>query len=145
MTIEEVKDWLNRAYKIEIIIRKDKEELEKLKSLINSGMGIDYSKPSVQTSKKNEAPFEKSIDKITEYAEEFEENLKKQLEVKREIRNVIDKLDNVLEKNVLVLRHCYFLEWVDIALEMNYSRSQCFRIYNQSIKNIKAILKDETQ
>lgn len=145
MTIEEVKAWLNRAYKIEIIIRRDKEELEKLKSLINSGMGIDYSKPSVQTSKKNEAPFEKSIDKIVEYAEEFEKNVKKQLEVKREIRKVIDKLDNVLERNILILRHCYFLEWVEIALEMNYSRAQCFRIYNQSIKNIKSILKDETQ
>lgn len=144
LTDRDIKNWLNRAYNIEIIIRRDKEELEKLKSLINTGMGIDYSKPSVQTSKKNEAPFEKSIDKITEYTEEFEENFKKQLEIKREIRNVINKLDNVLERNILILRHCYFLEWVEIALEMNYSRSQCFKIYNQSIKNIKSILKDET-
>lgn len=137
LTDRDIKNWLNRAYRIEIIIRRDKEELEKLKALINTGMGIDYSKPSVQTSKKNEAPFEKSIDKITEYTEEFEENFKKQLEVKREIRKVIDKLDDVLERNVLILRHCYFLKWVDIALELNYSKRQCFNIYNQAIKSIK--------
>lgn len=140
LTDRDIKNWLNRAYNIEIIIRRDKEELEKLKSLINTGMGIDYSKPSVQTSKKNEAPFEKSIDKITEYAEEFEENFKKQLEIKREIRNVINNLDDVFERNVLILRHCYFLQWVDIALELNYSKRQCFNIYNQAIKSIKKYL-----
>ena len=137
LTDRDIKNWLNRAYNIEIIIRRDQEELEKLKALINTGMGIDYSKPSVQTSKKNEAPFEKSIDKIAEYAEEFEENFKKQLEVKREIRKAINKLDDVFERNVLILRHCYFLQWVDIALELNYSKRQCFNIYNQAIKNIK--------
>ena len=140
LTDRDIKNWLNRAYNIEIIIRRDQEELEKLKALINTGMGIDYSKPSVQTSKKNEAAFEKSIDKIAEYAEEFEENFKKQLEVKREIRKAINKLDDVLERNILILRHCYFLEWVEIALEMNYSKRQCFNIYNQAIKNIKKYL-----
>lgn len=57
MTFEECKRWLNRAYKIEKLIKYDKEEIERLENLINTGMGIDYLKDRVQTSLSNEAPF----------------------------------------------------------------------------------------
>lgn len=136
----DVKNWLNRAYKLEPIIKKDKEELDKMKSLIETGFGIDYEKPNVQTSPKSQAPFENRVDRLVEYTEEFEEKLKEQIEIKREIRDKIDKLDDVFERNVLNLRHCYFMQWVDIALELSYSKRQCFRLYNQAIKSIKEYL-----
>ena len=145
MTDNEVKKWLNRAYKIEPIIKQDIEEIKKMNDLIDSGFGIDYEKPLVQSSVKNEAPFERRIERLADYTEKVNKRIKEQVKIKDEIRSTIEKLDDFFERSILILRHCYYLRWIDIEIELNYSKAQCFRIYNQAIKNIKKHIKDDTQ
>lgn len=142
MTEKEVKEWLNRAYRIDEEIEREKKEYIRLDDVKNSVGGSNLDKPNVQTSAPKSANFEDRVIRLDEIQQSIKERIVEKEEIKEEIRKTINKLDDVLERNILILRHCYFLEWVDIALEMNYSRAQCFRIYNQSIKNIKKILKN---
>lgn len=142
LTEKEVKQWLNRAYENERIINKDKEELKKLNDLIDTGFGIDYQKPNIQSSPKNEAFFENNVIKLIEARKSLEEIILKQYKIKNEIRRAIEKLDDPFERNVLILRHVYFTPWLKIEEDMCYSRSQCFKIYNKALKNIKKIVKN---
>ena len=55
-------------------------------------------------------------------------------------------LDDHYQRKVIILRHLNFLNWYDIQEQMGYSRAECFRRYNQAIKNIIDIVnKDDTQ
>lgn len=134
--MKNVKKRLNRAYKIEKLIKYDKEEIERLESLINTGMGIDYLKDRVQTSSSNEAPFERKILEVVEIKNRYKQRVLHQEIIKNEIREAIESLDDNVQKEILILRHIKFLDWAEISNIVNYSSRQCFNIYVKSLKNL---------
>lgn len=147
MTIDEVKKWLNRAYRIDEEIEREKKEYIRIDALKDSVSGVDTSKPNVQTSAPKSANFENRVIKLDEIQQSIKERIIRKEEVKEEIAKTIDMLDDHYQRKVIILRHFNYLDWYEIEYEMSYSRMQCFRIYNQAIKNIKKIIlsKDVTQ
>lgn len=144
MTFEECKRWLNRAYKIEKLIKYDKEEIERLENLINTGMGIDYLKDRVQTSLSNEAPFERKILEVVEIKNRYKQRVLHQEIIKNEIREAIESLDDNVQKEILILRHIKFLDWAEISNIVNYSSRQCLRLYYKAISNLSKKIIDNT-
>lgn len=134
--MKNVKKRLNRAYKIEKLIKYDKEEIERLESLINTGMGIDYLKDRVQTTSSNEAPFERKILEIVEIKNRYKQRVLHQEIIKNEIREAIESLDDNVQKEILILRHIKFLDWAEISNIVNYSSRQCLRLYYKAISNL---------
>ena len=146
MTIDEVKKWLNRAYQIDKDIQREKEEYIRLDDVKNSVSGVDTSKPNVQSSAPKSAAFEDRIIRLEEIKNSINDRIVEKEEIKEEITKTINILDDHYQRKVIILRHFNYLNWYEIEFEMSYSRKQCFRIYNQAIKNIKNILdKNVTQ
>lgn len=146
MTLDEVKKWLNRAYKIDEEIEREKEEYCRLDEVKDSVSSVDISKPNVQTSTPKCAGYEDKVIRLDEIKESINDRIVEKEEIKEEIIKTINMLDDHYQRKVIILRHFSYLDWYKIELEMNYSRKQCFRIYNQAIKNIRDILnKDDTQ
>lgn len=146
MTEKEVKIWLNRAYKIDEEIERERKEYIRLDEVKESVSGIDTSKPNVQSSSPKSAGFEDRIIRLDEIQQSINDRIVDKEEIKEEITKIINMLDDHYQRKVIILRHFNFLKWHDIEEQMNYSRAECFRRYNQAIKNIKNILnKDDTQ
>ena len=146
MTIEEVKEWLNRAYRIDEEIEREKKEYIRLDDVKNSVGGSNLDKPNVQTSAPKSANFENRVIRLDEIQQSIKERIIRKEEVKEEITKTINMLDDYYQRKVIILRHFNYLDWYKIELEMSYSRKQCFRIYNQAIRNIKDMMdKDDTQ
>ena len=147
MTEKEVKIWLNRAYKIDEDIERERKEIQRLDEVKESVSGIDTSKPNVQSSSPKSAGFENRVIRIDEIQQSIKDRIVEKEEIKEEITKTINMLDDHYQRKVIILRHLNYLDWYEIEYEMNYSRMQCFRIYNQAIKNIRTIIlsKDVTQ
>lgn len=146
MTEKEVKIWLNRAYRIDDEIDRELKEIARLEDVIESVSGISYEKPNVQSSSAKSAGFEDRVVKLQEIKDRVSDRIVEKEEIKEEIIKTINMLDDHYQRKVIILRHFNFLKWHDIEEQMNYSRAECFRRYNQAIKNIKNILnKDDTQ
>lgn len=146
MTIEEVKEWLNRAYRIDEEIEREKKEYIRLDDVKDSVGGSNLDKPNVQTSAPKSANFEDRVIRLVEIQQSIKDRIVEKEEIKEEITKTVNMLEDHFQRKVIILRHFNYLDWYKIELEMNYSRKQCFRIYNQAIRNIKDILgKDDTQ
>ncbi len=63
-------------------------------------------------------------------------------EVKKEIENVIDKLEDETLKKLLKLRYLEFRKWRYIGEVLNYSEQHIHRLHNQALKEITKALKD---
>ena len=147
MTEKEVKEWLNKAYNIDKEIEEERKEIQRLDEVKESVSGVDTTKPNVQSSSPKSAGFENRVIRIDEIQQSIKDRIVEKEEIKEEITKTINMLDDHYQRKVIILRHLNYLDWYEIEYEMNYSRMQCFRIYNQAIKNIRTIIlsKDVTQ
>lgn len=140
MTEKEVKDWLNKAYNIDEEIERERKEYIRLDEVKESVSGIDTSKPNVQTSTPKNAGFEDRIIRLDEIQQSIKDRIVEKEEIKEEITKTINMLDDHYQRKIVILRHLNYLDWYEIGYEMGYSRMQCFRIYNQAIRNIRTIM-----
>lgn len=137
MTEKETKDWLNRAYCLEHIVSKDKKEVERIRSLIGTGLGIDYEKTKVQTSTKPDAPYTKTILMLTDIKSKYEDRLIELFTIKNQIREKIEKIDDNMIKAILISRHLHYMKWIDIYLDLHISRSKCFELYKKGLEELR--------
>ena len=86
------KEYLHQAYRLDHKINSDIEELQRLRE-----MSFSISSPQlgdrVQTSRNTEAPFVKCIFKIQEMEEKIDAEIDLFVDLKKEIRSVIEKVE----------------------------------------------------
>ena len=86
MTEKEVKEWLNRAYKIDEDIEEERKEIQRLDEVKESVSGIDTTKPNVQSSSPKSAGFENRVIRI----DEIQQSIKDRIVEKEEILRVCE-------------------------------------------------------
>lgn len=136
MTTEEVKKYLNQAYKLDKRLQRERRNLEKLRS------SAEYRSPSFDGGGGSGGG-----DKIAESVSRIMEKEKRVRELTDiytrkyiEIENVIHSVgDDVLEE-VLELRYLHYMKWEDIAEKMHYSLVHIYRLHGIALQ--KMILND---
>ncbi len=132
------KEYLNRAYLLDKLIKSKERERAELKELLTSISSQDFSSPVVSSSgEKNNANFVKILDEISELDDKLNKEINNYLNVKKEIGELIDSVEDPNERLLLRLRHIDFKSWAKIAEELGYSERQAFRIYRQALEKIK--------
>lgn len=132
------KEYLNRAYLLDKLIKSKERERAELKELLTSIPSQDFSSPVVSSSgEKNNANFVKILDEISELDDKLNKEINNYLNVKKEIGELIDSVEDPNERLILRLRHIDFKSWAKIAEELGYSERQAFRIYRQALEKIK--------
>ena len=116
------KQYLKQAYKLNELIESDKDELENLRSLASSVSG-DMTQERVQSSKTNDK-LVNIISQIIELENKIYDEIEHFITLKKEIREVINEVEDVNEKLVLKYRYLIFLQWDEICIKLNYSRRQ---------------------
>jgi DNA-directed RNA polymerase specialized sigma24 family protein len=130
-------DYLEQAYRLNDLIRCNKQELDELHLLADSIPGTDFSKERVQTSPSNEAGFTKIILKIIELENTINDEIEKLLSLKLEIRTVINAVSDNEEKLLLKYKYLNFLSWEDVAEKMNVSIRTVYRIRASALEHVK--------
>ena len=131
------KQYLKQAYRLNDLINSDLAELEQLKILSTSVSSPNLSGMPSSGTKKQEAPFVNAVMKIIELEKVIDAEIDRFVDLKKEIRDVINKVPDNSQKLVLKLRYIQFLKWESVAAEMDLSLKQVHRIHNEALKNVK--------
>ncbi len=130
-----VKEYLSRAYYLDMRIRSKAMQIAELETLATK-VNAALSPIKVQTSKDNHK-MESTVIKMTEYQEELNNDMKKLIQVKRETKEIIDTVTNDEYRVLLELRYLSSMRWEEIAVEMNYSIDHVFRLHRRALKAVK--------
>ncbi len=129
------KQFLKQAYKLNETIESDREELESLRSLATSISG-DMTQERVQSSPSNDK-IVNIISKIIDLENEIKDEIEQLIELKKAIRDVINKVEDKNEMLVLKYRYLMFYQWDEICEKMHYSPRQIHRIHDSALENVK--------
>lgn len=127
-----VKEYLHQAYRLDHKINSDIEELHRLRE-----MSTSISSPQlgdrVQSSRNTDAPFVKCLYKIQELEEKINREIDLFVDLKKEIRSVIEKVENTDEQMVLRYRYIHNMTWEEIGDELNADKSTVRRWHGSAL------------
>ena len=89
---------------------------------------------------KGTSSMEDTIIKIIVLQEEINRDIDNLVDLKREIMEVIKKVENVEYQTILENRYLSFMSWEKIAVEMKYSIQQIYRLRDKAQKEVEKIL-----
>lgn len=133
----QAKQYLKQAYRLNELINSDFEELAELRTLSQSVSSSNFSGMPTAESKDAEPTFAKAINKIIDLENHINEEIIRFVNLKKEIRNVINDLIDGDEKLVLKYRYINFCEWDEICDRMNVSKRTAHRIHASALEHIK--------
>ena len=129
------KEYLHQAYRLDHKINSDIEELQRLRE-----MSFSISSPQlgdrVQTSRSNDAPFVKCIFKIREMEEKIDAEIDLFVDLKKEIRSVIEKVEGTDEQMVLRYRYIHNMTWEQIGHELKADESTVRRWHGSALAHM---------
>lgn len=131
-------NYLNQLYKLDNLIKSDKEEIEELRSLATS-ISNNISQERVQSSSNNDKITD-IISKIIDLENEIKEEMKRFIDLKKEVRDVINKVEDIDERLFLRYRYIQFYSWKTIGINMKCSQTQIQRIKDKAIESVNQIL-----
>ena len=131
------KQYLRQAYRLNELINSDLEELAQLKALSTSISSPNLSGMPPSGTKSTEPSFVKCINKIVDLEKIINDEIDKFVELKKEIREVINNVPDPDERLVLRLRYIEFLKWEAVASSMGLSLKQVHRIHASALMNVK--------
>lgn len=134
----QIKEWLNRGWKITAEIKELEQEREKAFAQA-TGTTVSTEGERVQGGPLGNASEEKMV-RYSEYSQKLDEAIERLDKVKAEILEAIETLEKSTYRTVLIKRYLRFQKWEQIALDMNYSYMQITRIHGKALKALR--LKD---
>ena len=138
-TIEETKQYLNRAYRLEQLINIDKLKVKELNDLATTIGGFS-SDERVQTSTNTEATFEKKIFNKDTRVQLLKERIADRELILQEVDQLINKLDDNLEIEILSYRYLQFKSFREMASLTFFGLATCFRLHDKAIEKLSVFL-----
>lgn len=129
------KEYLKQAYRLDHRINSDIAELGRLRE-----MSTSISSPSlgekVQTNRNADAPFVKCLERIYALEEKINEEIDLLVNLKEEIRSVIDMVSNTDERMVLRYRYIHNYTWEQIGDVLGADSRTVRRWHGQALGHV---------
>ena len=129
------KEYLKQAYRLDQRINSDIAELGRLRE-----MSTSISSPSlgekVQTNRNTDAPFVKCLERIYSLEEKINEEIDLLVNLKEEIRSVIDMVSNTDERMVLRYRYIHNYTWEQIGDVLGADSRTVRRWHGQALGHV---------
>ena len=133
----QAKQYLKQAYRLNELINSDLEELAELKIFSTSISSSNLSGMPRSGTGNVEPTFARAIDKIIDLENHINEEIAHLVDLKKEIRSVINEVIDGDEKLLLKYRYINFLTWEDICEKMNVSIRTAHRIHASALEHVK--------
>ena len=129
------KEYLKQAYRIDHRINSDIAELGRLRE-----MSTSISSPNlgdkVQISHSGDAPFMKCLERIYDLEARINDEIDLFVDLKNEIRSVIDTVPNTDERMVLRYRYIHNFTWEQISDELSADSRTVRRWHGQALQHV---------
>ena len=135
-------EYLSQARYLDMQINSKIEQLSALNDLATKCTTTISDMP--RNPNHGKSSMEDTIIKIIALKEDINLDIDTLVNLKREIRESLKKLDNVEYQTLLENRYLSFMSWEKIAVGMNYSIQQIYRIRSRALKTLNNILKHES-
>ena len=132
------KEYLSRAYCIELQVQSKMQQLEVLKSLACRMSPVMKKDPVRQN--RNTSALQDTIVKILEAEEELNRKVDELVDMKLEIAQTIDLVEEMSLRVVLERRYLQFMSWQQIREEMNYSQRWVQQQHRDALEAVQEIL-----
>lgn len=130
------KQYLQQAYRLNEFINSDLEELAQLKSFSTSIPCVDVSQERVQGGMLTQDKIGNIIAKIDALEQKINDEIDNFVDLKEEIRTVINAVQNSDEKLILRYRHINFYSWGKIQVLMCMSKTSVQRLYASALLHV---------
>lgn len=131
------KEYLSQIYNLDHKIYLMQLEVDEYRRLADSVPGPNYDKPFINNPNPNtEAPFMKWLTKALDKEREIEKEIERLNNLKIEVLEVIDKLDNLEYRMLLKFRYLQALSFGEISKKMYASPSSIKRWHNEALELI---------
>lgn len=134
------KDFLRQAYRLDQKIKSDLGELESLRETATRLRSPGFEE-SHNPNRPTEAAFVRYLDKVLEMEKKLNEEIDRLVDLKQEIREIIDGVANTDELMILRYRYILYYSWEDIASEMNFSLRWVHVIHSRALASVDAVMK----
>lgn len=129
------KEYLKQAYRLDHRINSDIAELGRLREM-SSGISSPGFGEKVQTSHSGDAPFVKCLERIYDLEEKINNEIDLFVDLKDEIRGVIDTVPDTDERMVLRYRYIHNMIWEDIGDELKADSRTVRRWHGQALLHV---------
>ena len=133
----DVRKYLSRYHYLELDIKYIQDEIKEYERLANSIPGMSFDAIRVDGTKSLDAPFTKWIHKAMEKELQIASLIKRLQTVKCEIISVIDELEDMELRKILIYRYIDWNSWNEIAAKMFISYSSSRRLHDKALLLVK--------
>ena len=137
------KEYLLQAYLLDQRIDGKLEQVEALRSLATKSNAIIRSNPGSGGGNNNF--MEDVVIKIVDLEKEITAEMERMVELKKEIAEVIGRVEDPALQTLLELRYLCYRDWPEIMSEMYYSKTSVHRLHQKALEKIMQILTDGTK
>jgi len=131
-------EFLSRAYRLDQQIQSKVAQLSRLRAC-TCGSGLRYGDVKVQSSGQN-SRVEDAVLKIMEEEKAINEEIDRLVEIKRQIREVINQVDDVTCRLLLEKRNLLFETWPKICMDMRIGERWAQTRHKDAVMIVQGIL-----
>jgi DNA-directed RNA polymerase specialized sigma subunit len=129
------KEFLNRGFYIDRRINSRLDQIERLKELSMKTSVTLSDMPGDPNHDKSK--MEETIVKIVSLEEEINEDIKRLVEIKHEVIQAVNTVEDSHENLVLTRRYLNFWTWEDIAADMNCTVRHVHRLHSKALDDVR--------
>lgn len=132
------KEYLQQVQDSDLMIKDKMEELADLEILATL-LGSLGKGERVQNSGSQDKMAE-TVCKIVDLKKEIQTEIDNLLKLKREIRNIINRVSEPLLMSILHKRYLQYKSWEEISVELSISYRHTTRLHRLALQNVEKIL-----
>ncbi len=136
-----VKEYLNRAYRLDTDITNRIDQIKRLKALSHR-VTASYGGEVVSHSR-NVDSMENAVIRIMEAQAALTAQVDRLVDLRKEIQETIDLVADKDCRTLLNLRYMGMNSWDDICGKMEISRSHAFRLHSTALSMVETVLKTQ--
>ena len=129
------KNYLMRAYRIDQRIENKMNQIEKLHDLATKAT-VTYS-DMPKNPNRGGSRMEDAILSIIELEAEINQDMAELVEIKRQIMTSVKSVTDPELQLLLELRYLNYISWEKIALEMNFSIDNVFKLHKKALDAVE--------
>lgn len=129
------KEYLGQAYRLDQRINSKLEQVLSLRDLTTKATATMSDMPG--SGNRNVYKMQDIIGKIVDLENEINADIDKLVDLKREMVTVIKAVENPEYQTLLELRYLCFKTWEQIAVDMQYTTRNIYKLHDRALETIK--------
>lgn len=132
------KEYLSQAIWLDQMIDSKLEQLATLKSL-SMKVTTSFTQEKISGGNIEKSRMENTIVKVIDLEHEINEDIDRFVDLKRDIQDTINKMENINYQLLLEMRYLSGKNWEEIAEQLNYNNRTVFKVHGRALKQFERI------